>query len=73
MAAIMEDQDLNIISSNTQFNTTDETLMMSMRFKNGTTASTLFPCLLQKLVVWFALWCQYFSHKYAYKIPFPTL
>jgi predicted dehydrogenase len=31
--------DLNIISSNTKFNTTDETLMMTMRFKNGATAS----------------------------------
>lgn len=32
-------EDFNIISSNTQFNTTDETLMMAMRFKNGTTAN----------------------------------
>jgi predicted dehydrogenase len=34
-----EVDDLNIISSNAKFNTTDETLMMTMRFKNGTTAS----------------------------------
>ncbi len=34
-----EVDDLNIISSNAKFNTTDETLMMTMRFKNGTTAN----------------------------------
>jgi predicted dehydrogenase len=31
--------ELNIISSNSKFNTTDETLTMAMRFQNGTTAS----------------------------------
>lgn len=32
-------EELNIISSNAKFNTNDETLTMTMRFKNGTTAN----------------------------------